>query len=423
MGRSIFNSKLSFILLKNILLISGLLTVLLTSVQLLITYQDRKESLMQFVVELEKAQNPSIAKSVLEFHYNNTQAIIDGIRSYEAIGYVAVTASNTQEFEELKAGVYDSSRDSYILKAPLVSNMGETTFNLGMVTIQTAPKYLYKQVKSSFYVILISQGIKTFIVSVILLSFFYRFIINRISTIHKWLASYSPDNEFEPIIFDKVQQQKDEIDELKDEINIVGKSLRKHNKELESLVESKTIELKKANRELEKLAFTDSLTCIDNRASFFQKAEHELKRSRRLSYNLGLMMLDLDHFKLINDNFGHDAGDEVLKMVSKVMNDCLRCEDTLGRVGGEEFAIIVPGTDKSGMHNLAERLQASIGLQDFSFLAPNKKITVSIGYTKVKENEIFKSALKRADIHLYSAKNSGRNKFVTDKEFIPSIVV
>ena len=74
------------------------------------------------------------------------------------------------------------------------------------------------------------------------------------------------------------------------------------------------------------------------------------------------------------------------------------------------------------MHRLAKRLQASIELQKFSFLGKNKKVTVSIGYTKVNQNELFKSALKRADEHLYTAKNNGRNQFITDKEFVPSIV-
>jgi len=423
MKRSIFKSKLSFILLTKILLISGILTVILTGVQLLVTYQERKESLNHFISEAVRAHIPGISHSLVRLNYYSAQDIIDGIVSYEAIGYVSITAADSQVFDDMKAGEYNPSSGSFGREFPILWEERGQVKKLAMVTIMTDGQYLYKQVKSSFYVILFSQAIKTFIVSIILLSLFYRLIISRINTIHRWLASYSPDNEFEPIRFIKGEQQKDEIDELKDAINTVGKSLRKHNIELETLVEEKTKELTKANRELEKLAYTDTLTCIANRASFFLKAEDELRRSRRLSYSLGVMMLDLDHFKSINDNYGHDAGDEVLKVVSKAMNDCLRKEDTLGRIGGEEFAIIVPGADKLGMYNLAKRLQACLEFQSFSFLTSDKKITMSIGYTKAKEKELFKSALKRADEHLYKAKNGGRNQFVTDREFVPSIVV
>jgi|TARA_B110000908_G_scaffold157280_1_gene197275 diguanylate cyclase (GGDEF)-like protein len=194
-----------------------------------------------------------------------------------------------------------------------------------------------------------------------------------------------------------------------------GHQVHKHTIGLEKIVAERTAEL-------EKLAYTDSLTGVTNRGAFLQASSEELNRSRRLSYDVGVMMLDLDHFKAINDTYGHDAGDKVLKQVSQAMSNCLRKEDTLGRIGGEEFAIITPGADKGAMHKLASRLQQSISLLNFSFLPEDKNITVSIGYTKISNDEDFKAALKRADEHLYAAKASGRNTFITDKGFVPSIV-
>jgi len=175
-------------------------------------------------------------------------------------------------------------------------------------------------------------------------------------------------------------------------------------------------------KNLEKLAYTDSLTGITNRVAFFYDAEKELSRSKRLFYAVGVMMLDLDYFKQVNDNYGHDAGDKVLIKVANKLNSCLREQDCIGRIGGEEFAIIVPGADKLGLHNLATRLQGAIEQLEFTFLKKDKKITISIGYTVIKNKETFKSALNRADKHLYSAKSNGRNCFVTDKEFVPNIV-
>jgi len=175
-------------------------------------------------------------------------------------------------------------------------------------------------------------------------------------------------------------------------------------------------------KHLEKLAYIDGLTGISNRLSFFYKADKEYHRSKRLSYDVGVMMLDLDHFKLVNDTYGHAAGDEVLQKVSQVMAGCLRSEDCIGRIGGEEFAIVVPGADKLGLHHLASRLRDIVKLQEFSFLGKGKSITISMGYTMIKNNEGFKSALQRADEHLYKAKTNGRNCFVTEPEFVPNLV-
>ncbi|WP_206484271.1 diguanylate cyclase [Thalassotalea sp. G2M2-11] len=174
-------------------------------------------------------------------------------------------------------------------------------------------------------------------------------------------------------------------------------------------------------RYLEKLAYTDSLTGVANRMAFFQQTEKEINRSRRLSYDVGLMMLDLDHFKQINDTCGHDAGDKVLKAVASSLEACLREQDTLGRLGGEEFAIIVPGADKNGLFNLANRLLEAVRQLTFVFLAQDRGISVSIGYTVLKLNEDVSTALKRADNHLYQAKSSGRDKFCTDPEYICKI--
>lgn len=164
------------------------------------------------------------------------------------------------------------------------------------------------------------------------------------------------------------------------------------------------------------------MTGVANRSALLNKSEEELRRSRRLGYDMGVMMLDLDNFKSVNDNYGHDAGDKVLKSVAQAVNNSLRKDETLGRLGGEEFVVIVHGADKVGMQQLAKRIQDVISLQDFSFLREGYSVTVSIGYTKVEKNEQFKSALKRADSHLYTAKANGRNCCVTDSEIIPKLV-
>jgi len=422
MGRNFFNSRLSFALLKRILLITCVITTVLTVVQLLLSYLDEKETLSKFLSELETVHSEALARNVFEINNEAAQSIIDGMLFYDAIGYVSVSIEEQDGVKIIEAGERTSSAAVTSRQFPLVFVFADRPIHVGTVEIQSDPNYLYKHIKQSFFVILTTQIIKTFLVSGILLILFHRVIISRIDAIHRWLMSYSAEDYFTPLTFTNSKSSNDEIDELKDEINIVGKSLQRSTQELELLVEQRTEELKKANLKLEKLAYTDSLTGVANRSALLNKSEEELRRSRRLGYDMGVMMLDLDNFKSVNDTYGHDAGDKVLQSVAQAVNNSLRKDEMLGRLGGEEFVVIVHGADKIGMQQLAKRIQDVISLQDFSFLREGYSVTVSIGYTKVERNEQFKSALNRADSHLYTAKANGRNCYVTDSEIVPKLV-
>ncbi|APE07536.1 hypothetical protein BM528_04335 [Alteromonas sp. RW2A1] len=408
--------------MKKILLITCVITSILTVVQLLLSYLDEKEALSKFLSELETVHSEALARNVFEINNEAAQSIIDGMLSYDAIGYVSVSIKEQDGVKIIEAGERTSSAAVASRQFPIVFVFANLAMPVGTVEIQSDANYLYDHIKQSFFVILTTQIIKTFLVSGILLILFHRLIISRIDAIHRWLVSYSAEDNFTPLAFTNSKSSNDEIDELKDEINIVGKSLQRSTQELEILVEQRTEELKKANLKLEKLAYTDSLTGVANRSALLNKSEEELRRSRRLGYDMGVMMLDLDNFKSVNDNYGHDAGDKVLKSVAQAVNNSLRKDETLGRLGGEEFVVIVHGADKVGMQQLAGRIQDVISLQDFSFLREGYSVTVSIGYTKVEKNEQFKSALKRADSHLYTAKANGRNCCVTDSEIIPKLV-
>lgn len=419
MEPGVFTSRLSYRLLKRVLLFSGIVTVLMTCTQMFFTYQERKETLLYFLHELEEANTETLARAVFELREYSLKITVADIVKYDAIGFIAI---HRTEENVLTAGTSSNSQLSFVHRFPLIFNFEGRAFQLGSVEIQTDADYFFEQLESSFYVVLATQAIKTFLVSFILLLIFYRLIISRINTMHRWLVAYAPENAFMPLSLPASAKANDEIDELKNEINMVGESLHKHSQKLELLVSQRTQELAEANLKLEKLAYTDHLTGIANRAAFFRKSEEELRRSRRLNYDLGVMMLDLDHFKTINDSFGHGAGDHVLQLVAQTIQGCLREQDTVGRLGGEEFSIIVPGADKWGMQKLAIRIQQTLSNQDFSFLPENHPITVSIGYTKVEHGEQFNTALKRADEHLYTAKTNGRNCYVTDSSYIATLV-
>lgn len=169
-------------------------------------------------------------------------------------------------------------------------------------------------------------------------------------------------------------------------------------------------ERKRGEAALRDLACRDPLTGELNRGHFMERAAEEQERAKRHQHPLGVLMLDLDHFKSINDQYGHAAGDKVLETVCKRWRSVLRNADLLGRLGGEEFAILLPDSDWEATRLVAERLRSSIADQPVYSGAIEIFCTVSGGVTLLAPTDAsIEDALYRADIALYRAKNQGRN--------------
>jgi diguanylate cyclase (GGDEF)-like protein/PAS domain S-box-containing protein len=167
------------------------------------------------------------------------------------------------------------------------------------------------------------------------------------------------------------------------------------------------IELERANERLKALAVTDGLTQVFNRAAFNEKLTDAYERAVKRSLPLSVILLDVDHFKLFNDTFGHPAGDDVLKTVAKTLMDTVRSSDMVARYGGEEFAIILPDTDHSGAMVLAERCRRAVAAVHWD----KRAITLSIGVSAITESTMNQFVLvEQADEALYCSKQTGRNR-------------
>jgi diguanylate cyclase (GGDEF)-like protein len=161
---------------------------------------------------------------------------------------------------------------------------------------------------------------------------------------------------------------------------------------------------------MRRLATIDSLTDTLNRRAFFERAESARQLALRLRKPIALLMLDLDHFKRLNDSFGHACGDEALRVFADTARGVLREHDLLGRLGGEEFALALPGTRLEGALQAAERLRIAVTEAPLPSCAEGYRMTVSIGLVMVEPNEALTAALARADHALYAAKTGGRNR-------------
>ncbi len=170
-------------------------------------------------------------------------------------------------------------------------------------------------------------------------------------------------------------------------------------------------ELKAAKELAEELANKDELTGLNNRRAFFEQSNQVFKQARRFKHPLSVLMMDIDHFKRINDNYGHAVGDKALKVISQFLHSMTREIDIVARMGGEEFAFVLPETGREEAVNLAERLRRKI---ESTIIVHNDKqfhVTVSFGvFSCLTENETLDSMLTKADDALYIAKKKGRNQ-------------
>jgi diguanylate cyclase (GGDEF)-like protein len=157
-------------------------------------------------------------------------------------------------------------------------------------------------------------------------------------------------------------------------------------------------------------AYIDPLTGVNNRAAFDKSIEQEMEFAKRHHHDLTLMMLDLDKFKDINDNYGHTVGDAVLRSFADSILKCLRGSDILFRYGGEEFSVLLRNTNIEGATLLAERMRKSVEEMEFDYNAIKINTTVSIGLTQMQEGDEILKLIERADSLLYVAKDNGRNR-------------
>jgi diguanylate cyclase (GGDEF)-like protein len=168
---------------------------------------------------------------------------------------------------------------------------------------------------------------------------------------------------------------------------------------------------KKTEDELLRLAATDPLTGAFNRREFTSLANQESQRSNRYNHPLSIMMLDLDHFKKLNDTYGHAAGDKALQRFTTLCCNALRTVDVFGRWGGEEFVTLLPETDIEGATVIAERLRKLVSQSVFVYNEEKISFTASIGIAQYRSGEMtLDGPLGRADSAVYDAKKAGRNR-------------
>lgn len=188
----------------------------------------------------------------------------------------------------------------------------------------------------------------------------------------------------------------------------------RENRNYLKVMERQRLKLQEANRQLRRLAVTDGLTSLTNRRRFNELLEEVLDRAIRQNQTFSVLMFDIDHFKSLNDAFGHQAGDEILEQFAAILRETARRYERPARYGGEEFAIILDNCDRASCQIAAERFRNAIN----SFDWPYRKVTSSIGCSTFTGIESARDLVEQADIALYASKKNGRNQ-VTHYDDVP----
>lgn len=212
-----------------------------------------------------------------------------------------------------------------------------------------------------------------------------------------------PDNENFPEKYDKLLK---DFQQLEEELKKTKRSL-----------EIKEIELKAVLAQAHEITHTDVLTFLPNRRKIIVDLQEEVIRSARYGTPLSISIVDIDHFKNINDSFGHAVGDEVLRTISARLREQIRHPDTIGRYGGEEFLIVLPNSEVKAAVEQATRLCHHVRTLQIESNSHLLSVTISVGMAQYKTGrENWEQLLHRADMALYQAKNNGRDRWAVAEE-------
>lgn len=416
-------ASLSWQLLKSVLSIYFSITLLVTLTQMAVEFVHARDTIRRELVSAEQTFYPALATALWEINEEQLDALQKGIVDLPGISEVRVVDVAGRERVK-NAGDKPLGRNISHRFAVSYPFSGEDVF-LANVTFETTGMVVFERVKLGFQMIVISALVKS---AALTLLFFWAFH-RRLGVPLQQLTQAVSTVDLETLqrqYVDFKQPKTNELSTLESAFNRMLDRLdaerKEHmaaleatNKSLETQVVQRTEELAAANQYLEQLVRTDPLTGVANRRHFTEQAQQEIERARRNAQPLSLLMIDLDHFKYINDDHGHAMGDEVLRNFSATVRNPLRTTDLVARIGGEEFVVLLPNTALPGAQEVAQRILDAVRCQVLSCENGLLHYTTSIGVANLHEGEAsYETLLSRADKALYRAKSTGRNQALAE---------
>ena len=402
-----------------------------TSTTLVYSFLNDKESLIKDSIKLAEVSGKNIAASLLFLDKESCKNILKPILSDENVQYVKIynqdgvfftslgenigkKKSLQQDINRMEKSVLFSIDWNNINILTTILHSDEVIGYLEVhLTTENLKKHVLDQAIASFIIMLIT----TLIVLLLAIKLEKVFLKPIFELLHA-MKQIQKDKDFSISL---VPSAKDEFGELFNEFNMMASEiykrdqiLHKHNLDLEIQVNTTTEKLKTTEDSLNKvsiLATTDSLTSLFNRRHIMDIFDTMILEAENEKEYIGVIMLDIDHFKLVNDTLGHQAGDVVLKEVSHILQENARDVDAVGRIGGEEFLILCKNSDIKAVSFVAERLRKKVQERVIHYEDDKTtQVTVSLGIYSCVPDISKEELIKIADNALYDAKETGRNR-------------
>ncbi len=389
--------------------LATLCALLIAVVQTAISYKNVQD---EFQVELRQiglTYVPLISSSIWDIEPHVVQWQLDNLVQRGTIGFVRLKVETGQVFvagqQELGKG--EASRRFDV--PPPDRSVGM----IGMLEVYANPAAFYAEWAYNVGISVLVYGFLTLMICVVVSYMLRRDLENPMRQIAQFVASLSPENLTAPLVLERKNHRgKDEIDLVVEGFRVLQQDIDRHIGNLDHLVQQRTAEVEQAMESIRRLSQIDTLTGCYNRRYFNEQFSRELERTTRYNRPLSLLFCDIDHFKLINDTYGHLGGDEVLKAVAGVFLADLRGGvDWVARYGGEEFVIVLPECNLEEAAATAERLRCKIadGLA-VPVAEHSLRVTVSLGVAQYEFGLSAAQLLEAADQELYKAKAAGRNR-------------
>ncbi|MDZ4203147.1 MAG: diguanylate cyclase [Gallionella sp.] len=416
--------SLSWQLLKSVLSIYFAITLLVTLMQMGIEYLHTRNTIQSELASVERTFSPALAAALWELNTKQLEALHRGILDLPVISTMRVIDASGRDLIKETAHSDLSGQISHTFK--LSYEFSGEHVHLADVSFEAAGDVIFDRLRVGYQMILISALIKSTALTLLFLLAFRSRLGIPLQQLTDAVTAIDLDSLGSKHRLDLRQAKENELTKLEGAFNHMlnrledervahYSALEAMNKGLEIQVAERTRALEQANQRLEQLVRTDQLTGAANRRHFVEQAQIEVQRARRDDTPLSLLMIDLDHFKHINDTWGHSAGDEVLRNFARVALTPLRAMDLFARVGGEEFAVLLPNTGLEGAVEVALRILEAVRQQSIDYGNEQIHYNVSIGASILAAKETdYEPLLKRADAALYRAKEEGRDKVVTE---------
>jgi len=410
--------------------IALLVGFVMSLILLVLEYKNEQRHIEQQLQRVIKSSSAAAAESLWTLSTDLANVVSEGLISQPLIAEATI---------ETFTGTMLSQRSRPVMSECWLDNL---SFLFGATRVEVIPLFykndivgnlkleidplparqaFFKQILTLFA----GELAKSLILAGALLTLFYITLARPIRNYANWIERIDPDN---PEGWQQAPPKREQRDELTAfgesvfqrfvqartyflELQQTRSALKTLNQELEERVQARTKELETALTRAEHLATTDMITGIPNRRSFMDQAEKRHAEWLRYKRPYAVLMIDLDKFKQINDTYGHPAGDQVLISVASALRQHTRCEDIVGRMGGEEFSALLVGVSEAGAITLAERIRTEIAKLPILFEGLHIPVTASIGLVPPELlQDDFDDVLKNGDQMLYQAKNEGRNR-------------